>query len=211
MERDSTDDFESRSVTEYLAELAGGAPAPGGGSAAGLAGAMGCCLGEMVCQLTLARGASIDVEQLAARFADHRGKLLNLAVQDEHAFASYRLAVGLPKTNDQEKADRRTAMASALVEAATVPLEMIHVGLSSLDLLDAAATVGTPHALGDLKTGGFLLQAMILGSLVNIDANARMMKDDKQKVHFIRAADSARHHLDARMMNLSRSVSARAT
>lgn len=42
-------------VQEFVSELASGSATPGGGSAAGLAGAQGAALLSMVCNLTIGR------------------------------------------------------------------------------------------------------------------------------------------------------------
>ena len=44
------------SLADYLAALAAATPTPGGGSAAGVTGAMGAALVEMVAGLSLAKG-----------------------------------------------------------------------------------------------------------------------------------------------------------
>lgn len=209
MTRDSMKTFSSRTVGTYLSQLASGSPAPGGGSAAGLAGAMGCCLGEMVCNLTLARVSSDAVVQFAEIFAQQRAGLLGLAERDERVFQNYRDAVALPKSTEEETAVRREAIEQALIDAAVVPLEMIETGLAALETLCLAASASTPHALGDLKTGGYLLRAMMLGSLENIVANASLMKVPANRDRYMTAADSARRDLEAKLDELLDAVTAR--
>ena len=76
----------STSLSDYLAALAAATPTPGGGSAAGLTGAMGAALVEMVAGLSLAKGAGehASVQRTALeRAAAARGELLTLAEEDE--------------------------------------------------------------------------------------------------------------------------------
>ena len=53
------------SIREFLDELASPSPAPGGGSAAALAGAIGAALVAMVCRLTIGRKNYLDVSARA--------------------------------------------------------------------------------------------------------------------------------------------------
>lgn len=180
--------FGERSIGTYLTALSSGAPTPGGGSAAGLAGALGCSLGEMVCHLTRARSETDELATLATRFAETAATLLQLAERDEHVFARYRVAIGLPRASDEEKAQRRAAIEQALVSAAEVPLAMIETGLIAIGDLRRTGEIGSPHAIGDVMTGGYLVQAMILGSLENLEANASVMKLPENRERFDRAA-----------------------
>lgn len=201
--------FSSRSIGGYLGALANGSPTPGGGSAAGLAGALGCSLGEMVCQLSLAKQENDTLASLATKFAEMTEHLIALAARDELAFGSYRSAVAMPRSNDKEKAARLAAIELALVGAADVPLEACGVGIAAIGYLSQTAVLGTAHALGDLMTGGFLLQAMVLGSLENVVANTELMKVAENRERFERAAQASRRDLELGMVALSQSISAR--
>ena len=55
-------DFTQASCREFVAALASNAPAPGGGGAAALAGAVGTALGNMVGSLTVGKKKYADVE-----------------------------------------------------------------------------------------------------------------------------------------------------
>ena len=201
--------FDHRQIADYLSALSSGTPAPGGGSAAGLAGAMGCGLGAMVCSLTLYREPSQSVEDLRETLVELQTALLRNAEADERAFTAYRDASALPKTTDLEKAARRVALENALVGAAEVPLAMVTLGIEALAALRTAADVGTVHALGDLSTGGYLLQAMILGSLENIEANTALMKLDENQRRFEHAATPARSDLAAGLTELASTIANR--
>lgn len=204
-----TVDFRDRRVGIYLDALASGTPTPGGGSAAGLAGALGCSLGLMVCKLTEMQSDAADLSEITGAFELMIKDLLDLAHRDEAVFAAYRAAVALPRGSNEEKASRRASIEHALVEAADVPFNMAEVGLEAIDGLRMTAAVGTRHALGDLMTGGYLLQAMILGSIENMQANASAMKTPEKKEHFLHAADSVRHNLETRMLALHQAVALR--
>ncbi|HET9662180.1 MAG TPA: cyclodeaminase/cyclohydrolase family protein [Thermomicrobiales bacterium] len=198
-----------RTIGRYLAALSNGSPTPGGGSAAGLAGALGCALGSMVCNLTLARESSDSVAEQQRTYLDLQRSMLAQAEADERVFGAYREAAAMPRKTDEEKRARREAIERTLVAAAEVPLELATLGLAALSVLRTTAGVGTSHAVGDLLTGGFLLQAMVRGSLENIEANAHLMKQPENKQRFEQAASSAQSDLEAAMVELDSAVAAR--
>jgi formiminotetrahydrofolate cyclodeaminase len=163
----------------------------------------------MVCNLTLARESSDSVAVQQRTFLNLQRSMLNQAEADERVFGAYREAAALPPGSDDEKRHRREAIERTLVAAADVPLELATLGLEALSVLRSAAAVGTPHALGDLQTAGFLLQAMVLGSLENIEANAMLMKAPENAARFRQASESAREDLAAAMNALESSIAAR--
>ena len=53
-----------KSMHAFLDEVASSAPAPGGGSVAALAGALGAALTSMVCHLTVGKKRYADVDEV---------------------------------------------------------------------------------------------------------------------------------------------------
>ena len=78
------------SCEAFLAELAGNAPAPGGGGAAALVGAAGAALGNMVGSLTVGKkkyaAVEADILALNERSAALRKRLEGLVQADAEAF-----------------------------------------------------------------------------------------------------------------------------
>jgi formiminotetrahydrofolate cyclodeaminase len=198
-----------RMIGRYLEALSSGSPTPGGGSAAGLAGALGCALGSMVCNLTLAREPLEHVGDQQRVFAELLQTMLVLAEADERVFGAYREAAALPRGTDEEKRARRDRIEQTLVAAADTPLELATSSLEALSMLATTAGTATPHAVGDLLTGGYLLQATVLGSLENIEANAQLMKQPENKERFQHAAASIREDLSTAMAKLDGAVTQR--
>src|SRR4051812_34644084 len=79
--------FPRRNIASYLDSLSSGTPAPGGGSAAGLAGAMGCALGSMVCNLSLGREHDASIDNLRGTFLALQSSLLDQSIADERVFS----------------------------------------------------------------------------------------------------------------------------
>src|SRR5688500_15029976 len=99
---------QERSLRGYLDAVAAGTAAPGGGSVAGIVGALGAALGEMVANLTLGRERYADAEEalqpVRERLAELREMLTDAATEDERAYAAYRAAASLPRETVEQKA-----------------------------------------------------------------------------------------------------------
>ena len=109
-----------------FADLLGSdAPAPGGGSAAALAGALGAALTAMVGSLTVGKKKYAEFDGLAretlekARDLEHR--FLDVMQRDTEAFNAVSAVFAMPKGTDEEKtAVLETAKADALATAQAI-------------------------------------------------------------------------------------------
>lgn len=186
---------EERTLATYVAALASGEPAPGGGSAVAVAAAMAAALGEMVCNLTLGRPAYAAAEpalrDARARSADLRARFLAAARDDETAYGRYIAATGLPTTTEAEKTTRRAAMQDALAGAADVPLGVADGCLALLETLDPIARLGNKHAVADVTVAARLSEAALRGAAVNVRVNARLIRDRDRAADYDRRADEA--------------------
>ena len=124
-----------------FADLLGSdAPAPGGGSAAALAGALGAALTAMVGSLTVGRKKYAEFDGLAretlekARDLEHR--FLDVMERDTEAFNAVSAVFAMPKGTDQEKEARAAAMQEALHGCTKTPFEMMELSLEALRLTD---------------------------------------------------------------------------
>src|SRR5437773_34804 len=93
---------EGPTLDGWLDQLAGGAPVPGGGSAAALAGALAAALVAMVARLTIGRKTYAGVQQRVAEIlaeADAlRAQLRRLVDDDAAAYTKVSAAYRLPKS-----------------------------------------------------------------------------------------------------------------
>ena len=116
-----------RSCEQFLAELAGKAPTPGGGGTAALVGAAGVALGSMVGSLTIGKkkyaAVEADIQALNARAEVLRKELEALVQADAEAFAPLAAAYGLPKDTPEQAAHKAAVLESALDAACAVPLQ----------------------------------------------------------------------------------------
>ena len=118
-----------KTLNGFLDELASATPAPGGGSVAALAGALGAALTSMVCNLTIGKKKYAGVEQEMKKILVESEKLratfTALVDRDTEAFNKVMEAFGLPKETEPQKALRAAAIREATKEATLVPLEVM--------------------------------------------------------------------------------------
>ncbi|MCR4424757.1 MAG: cyclodeaminase/cyclohydrolase family protein [Firmicutes bacterium] len=173
--------FAGMALREFLGELGASTPAPGGGSASAVAGAMGLALVSMVAGLT-PKEAIQQTE--AARLTDVREKacalrerLLALADEDTAAFNCVMRAYRLPKSTDTEKQARREAIQLALKGAVRTPLEVLEVAAEGMRLARVVAERGNSNAASDVGVAALLLDTAMGGAIFNIQINLAAIKD----------------------------------
>ena len=94
-------DMTMESCRTFVEVLASNAPAPGGGGAAALVGAIGTALGNMVGSLTVGKKKYADVEAeiiaLKAKCDDLQTQLMDQVPADAVGFEPLAKAYGIPK------------------------------------------------------------------------------------------------------------------
>lgn len=172
---DHDEKMESRPIGDYLDALASDAPAPGGGSVAGLVGALAAGLGQMVVSLT--REAPDELVQANERLAALRASMIASGAADELAYAGYVEASRMPKSTPEEKDLRRATMQEALKEAVAVPMQLAETASELLETLDPVIRLGSKHVISDAEIGITLALACVDASLVNVRVNIPMIRD----------------------------------
>src|SRR5436309_6042472 len=141
----------SPTLDGWLEDLAAGTPAPGGGSAAALAGALAGALVAMVARLTTGRKAYAGVqERVAAILAEAdalRAQLRRLVDDDAAAYARVSAAYRRPP----EDPGRPRAVDEALVGAAQTPLATARGAVRLIALAREMADIGNKNARSDAK------------------------------------------------------------
>jgi len=168
---------EGPTLDGWITELAGGAPVPGGGSAAALAGALAGALVAMVARLTIGRKAYASVEGRAAEIlaeADRlRGELRRLVDEDAAAYGRVTAAYKIPKDDP----GRGAAVDAALLEAARTPGEVARRAARLLELAEEVGKIGNKNARSDAKVAEGLARAAIAGALENVRVNVAALSD----------------------------------
>ncbi|MBM2840852.1 MAG: fchA [Bacteroidetes bacterium] len=170
-----------KTVNAFLDELASSSPAPGGGSVAALAGALGAALTTMVCNLTIGKKKYADVEadmkKIKAEAERLRTRFTELVDQDTQAFKKVMEAYGLPKDGDAQKALRLAAIREATKEATLVPLEVMKHCIDAMALAQQVASAGNQNSISDAGVSALMLHAACEGAALNVKINLNGLAD----------------------------------
>ncbi|MDR2649897.1 MAG: cyclodeaminase/cyclohydrolase family protein [Clostridiales bacterium] len=173
-------ELENLSVREFSELLGSNAPAPGGGSAAAMNGALGAALVRMVAALTVGKEDYRDqdlAQELLAGAEQLRLGFLDVMERDTEAFNSVSAVFGMPKNTAKEKSERRNALQSALAACMQTPYEMMGFALVGLELADKALGKTNRNAASDIGVAALSLKAAVQGAWLNILINASDIKD----------------------------------
>ena len=169
-------------VNEFIGLLASDAPAPGGGSASALAGAMGVGLSKMVAALTTGKAKYAEfeptVQQILAQAGGLTEKLTAAIDRDTEAFDGVSAVFAMPKGTDEEKAARKAAMQKALKEATLVPYETMQLCLDSLKVVQMGVGHTNTSAASDLGVAALNLKSAVQGAWLNVLINLAGIKDE---------------------------------
>jgi len=177
-ERTLTDerDLPALSVREFVSATAAKTPTPGGGSVAGVVGALGVALGEMALNFTKGKKKYAEHEdfygRLAGRFAIARGMFLDLIADDVAAFGLYQDAT---RKDDGPEKDQAVQLATAA--AIDVPREMTKIALALLSDLVELSDKCNPYLVTDLLAAAALAVAVVRLSDYNVRINAPQLSD----------------------------------
>ena len=173
--------FTDKSCNEFVEVLATKAPVPGGGGASALVGAIGTALGNMVGSLTVGKKKYADVEEdiisLKAQADKLQEELLALVEKDAEVFEPLSKAYGLPKDTPEQQAEKDKVMEECLVNACSVPMEIMEKCCEAIDMMKEFADKGSKLALSDAGVGATMLRAALEGASLNVFINTSSMKN----------------------------------
>ncbi|HWG58054.1 MAG TPA: glutamate formimidoyltransferase [Candidatus Acidoferrales bacterium] len=168
-------------VQPFLSAVAQPTAAPGGGSVAALAVALGASLGEMVAAISRTKKSQAAhaerLSQMAADFAAASRELAQATDRDAAAFESVMAAHNLPRAASEEEAKRAAAIQEALREAARVPLDVARRGAGLFARLAALEAIASPAMRSDVSVGRLLAAAGVRGAIENVRINLESLGD----------------------------------
>jgi glutamate formiminotransferase/formiminotetrahydrofolate cyclodeaminase len=163
-------------------ETASDSPAPGGGSIAAAAAAMGVALGTMVANLSASkRGWEDKVEfysDWAAKGQRVKEELLALVDEDTRAFNGIMATFSMPKETKAEKDSRAQALEDASKYAMEIPYKTMLAAAKSLPILTEMGAKGNPNSLSDVGVGALCIKTGVHGAYLNVLINASGIKDE---------------------------------
>jgi formiminotetrahydrofolate cyclodeaminase len=168
-------------VISFLDELASYAPAPGGGSVAALAGALGAALISMVNNLTIGKekyaGVQDDIKALLKKSETLRKKLADLLEEDVAVYTQLSQTMKMPRDTEEQKATRAKAMDRDLKAAADVPLRVAEACVAVMELCRPVAEKGNVNAVSDVGVGILMAEAGLRSAALNVLINLGWIKD----------------------------------
>ena len=171
----------SMTVERFVDEVSSNSPAPGGGSAAALAGSLGAALAAMVANLTVGKtgyeSAWASSSALAERAQALKAALLAAVDEDTKSFDGVLTAMRLPKGTEEEKSARAAAIAAAYEIATEVPLATARLCLQALELAEQAAVTGNRNSASDAGVGALLAKAGLDAAILNVRINLPSVRE----------------------------------
>ena len=170
-------DMTTASCREFVTVLASSEPAPGGGGAAALVGALGTALGNMVGSLTVGKKKYADVEAeiiaLKAKCDALQTELLDQVPADAEGFLPLAKAYGIPKDDPS----RDAVMEEATIIACRVPVRIMELCCEALDAIAVFAAKGSRLAVSDAGCGAVIVKSALQAASLNVFINTKTLKN----------------------------------
>jgi len=162
------------SIKDYLNDLAAKKPAPGGGSAAALAAAIGVSLMSMVINYTIGKKECQDGEEKCKSILDKvvgfRNKLQDLIDEDVEAYNQLYKGV-------KEYGKDSPQLEPIYQEATNVPFAICRICAEGLNLCKELAEYGNKNLVTDTAIAAILLEGAFFSGKFNVYINLKFIKD----------------------------------
>ena len=170
-------DMTQETCRKFIEVLASDAPAPGGGGAAALVGAIGTALGNMVGSLTVGKKkyAAVEAEIVAlkAKCDALQKELLDQVEADDKGFVPLAKAYGIPKDDPS----RPMILENATMTACKVPMHIMELCCQALDCVAVFAEKGSRLAVSDAGCAAVLCKAAMQAASLNVFINTKSLKN----------------------------------
>ncbi len=167
---------------DFVDEVSRDTPAPGGGSVAALAGALGAALGGMVANLSIGKGEFDDRYEslcaLAERAQELKDRLVQGVDEDTRAFDAVILGMRMPKDTAEELRAREVAIQEGYKAATRVPLDTVEQCRDALLVCLEMVRMAPEEMMSDVGTGALVARAGLVGAAYNVRINLKSIKDD---------------------------------
>jgi len=171
----------NRTTFDFVDEVSRDTPAPGGGSVAALAGALGAALAAMVANLSAGKGEFDEHYETLCSIAE-RGQQVKDALMrgvddDTSAFDKVLEGMRMPRDTEQQRAERTQAMQDGYKVATRVPLGTVEQCRDALLLCREIALLADPEMISDAGTGALVAHAGAQAAAYNVRINLRHIDD----------------------------------
>ncbi len=170
-------DMTLESCRKFVEVLASNEPAPGGGGAAALVGAIGTALGNMVGSLTVGKKKYADVEAeivaLKAKCDALQTELLDQVEADDKGFVPLAKAYGIPKDDP----NRDAVLEEATITACAVPMHIMELSCQAIEYVQVFAEKGSRLAVSDAGCAAVCCKAALQAASLNVFINTKSLKN----------------------------------
>jgi len=160
-------------LKKYLDELGAKQPAPGGGSASALAGALGAALLEMVCNFTIGNKKYSNVENDVAGYLASvrkiREEFMVLVDEDVKVYSAINAAF---KTKDGKTID------NALKDGYYISLKICRLSRSCAEIAVSVSEKGNANLISDVGCAVELVRASFSSGIFNCEINLKGIKEN---------------------------------
>lgn len=167
----------------FTDEVSRDSPAPGGGSIAAHAGALGSALAAMVANLTHGKAGSESKDDALSGIGqisqEIKDKLIAGIDDDTNAFNAYMEARRLPAGTPEEKSHRECQMQEGLKVAVDVPWKTACLSLEAMKQARHAAEIGNVNSITDAAVGVQMGYAGVRGGVWNVLINLKDINDSQ--------------------------------
>lgn len=171
----------NKRVVDFVNEVSRDTPAPGGGSIAASAGALGAALASMVANLSIGKGEFDakyeEINELAERAQQVKDALVCAVDEDTEAFNEVLKAMRMPKDTKAQIESRAEAMQNGYKSAARVPLRTAQYCRETAQLCLQVASIGNDAVMSDAGVGAMMALAGAQGAVYNVRINLPQTKD----------------------------------
>lgn len=178
--------FCEESINQFLDELGSDLSAPGGGSVAGLIGALSGALNSMVYSLTVGKKSYLGlkdnekkhINKFQKESKEFTSRSLELMEEDRENFLKLMDCYKLPKETEEEKQKRALAIKENTIKSMEAPLILARESLGFYENLNIMAKYGNKMLLSDLSISAILLHSAIESSIVNVKVNLNGLRNE---------------------------------
>lgn len=192
--------FAEQSIRDFYFKLSSNSPTPGGGTASCVVGSFGIALINMSIGVSSKKIEDENAEIYRRQLTEASYDLLRMADEDSEYFEKVMEAYRMPKTTEDEKAMRKSAIEEALKRATLAPLGLMKKINDVSQIFEYAYSILSQNVLSDFITGICLLQSAIYGGYANVLINLKSIKD----VEFVtRISEEAKNIFEIQTEKLS--------
>ncbi|OIO40001.1 MAG: hypothetical protein AUJ75_00545 [Candidatus Omnitrophica bacterium CG1_02_49_10] len=196
----------SKSIKVYLDDLAARKAAPGGGSAAALAGSLGVALIEMMINYTIGNPkyneAEDEMRSLLGRAEELRMALESLVDRDVEMYRRVSEAKKMPRESKDEREKREAAIQKALKDATAIPMDICRCALRAIKICPTILEKGNIYLSSDAGVASELLEASFNAALLNVYINLKDIKDDS----FVLSTRAALESMEREVLSIKEAV-----